>query len=125
MTTTPKHARGLADAARRIFATHDLPTTLSTIAQAARDALAGIEEAAIALPGRDGQVRGMAATDPLALALEEMQHELAEGPSLDALGERRMVVVNHLPAQFRRWPRYAPRPPPWALRSQMCLPLAR
>lgn len=55
----PKHARGLADAARRVFATHALPTPLSTIAQAARDALTGIEEAAIPLPGRDGQVRGI------------------------------------------------------------------
>lgn len=115
-------ADALAQAARDINTRQSLPDVLQRLVETAQNALPGVDHVGISITHRDGRVETLAATDPLVLALDELQYELNEGPCLSAIREHDIVVVN-LAEQDPRWPRFMERATELGLRSQMGLRL--
>ena len=90
------------------------------------------EGAAALVPRADGVVvavdrpgggRERCATGTETARVERLQHDLAEGPSLDARRTGRVLLSSDLVAE-PRWPRLAARVGPAGLRSALCVPLS-
>lgn len=72
---------------------------------------------------RDGEAVTVAASDPFALRVDEIQYGADEGPCLDSLRTGRFVPVDDLEAE-ERWDEYRPHALATGLRSSLSLPLA-
>lgn len=112
-------ARVLADAAKAMDVPGTLETTLDVIARSARDSVSGFDQVGVTVVQGDGVVTTLAATDRLVIGLDAVQYKFGQGPCLDALREGRVVAVENLPDQRRRWPLYAPQASKAGVRSQM------
>lgn len=71
------------------------PTTATAVAEVASRALPG-DGAAVTLMTSDAQRHTLAATDEVITAVEQAQHIVGEGPSLDAFTVARPVLVPNL-----------------------------
>ncbi|MFC6707065.1 GAF and ANTAR domain-containing protein [Flexivirga alba] len=85
--------RATLDAVMR--ADGDDPTTATTVAEIGSRALPG-DGAAITLMSSDTQRHTLTATDEVIIAVEQAQHIVGEGPSLDAFTRARPVLVPDL-----------------------------
>jgi hypothetical protein len=96
----------------------DLEQALAQITHAAADAVPGIDHVSISLTRKNGRIETLAPTDPVAVALDEVQYALREGPCLEvALGEP-WVQVDDL-AVDPRWPAYGQRALEFGVGSQL------
>jgi ANTAR domain/GAF domain len=84
----------------------DLDQTLSAITRAAVRTLPDVQEASISILHGDGRLDTVAPTDPVLYALDAAQHDLGEGPCLDASEHGVHVISPDLRAD-ERFPRYA------------------
>src|SRR3954469_488912 len=84
----------------------DLDDTLAAITRAAVRTLPDVQEASISILHGDGRLDTVAPTDPVLYALDAAQHDLGEGPCLDASEHGVHVISPDLRAD-ERFPRYA------------------
>ena len=98
-------ARDLSDIARSLQAEPDLQRTVDGIVRAVTETVPGAEDAGVSLrEGRD--LRTAASTSELVRRLTDVEHELQEGPCLQAEIDRRIVRIDDM-AHETRWPRFA------------------
>jgi len=101
----------------------DLDGALARIVTAARDNIAGTDYASITIRHQDGTLETAASTDPIAVAVDEMQYTLHEGPCYDVAIAETVTYANDL-AVDPDWPRYGPRAAELGMRSQFAVRLA-
>jgi hypothetical protein len=82
--------------------------TLVQITRGAVRAVPGIDWASLSVTSRDGKIQTLAPTDELAVAADELQYELGEGPCLAAVLTEPVVQVDDIRTDLR-WPVYGPR----------------
>ena len=122
MGNRPDIATALAESAREIYSQPDVAATLDAIVHSAARSLPGIDHVAVSISFHNGHIETRDGTDPLALELDALQHELGEGPAENALTTALVTTVNHLDHETR-WPRYVPRAVDRGLKAQMGLRL--
>jgi transcriptional regulator with GAF, ATPase, and Fis domain len=83
----------------------DVDATLRTITAAAVDAVPGTEAASISYVTGRRKVESRAWSGSFAHEVDDAQDRFAEGPCLDAIWERRTVVIRDMAAE-KRWPRF-------------------
>lgn len=96
--------------------------TLSWVTHTARNTLARVDYVSIRVVHSPGRTYSIGATDPLADRADALQHELGEGPCIDAdLG----VDITHANdiARDARWRGYGPRAAEMGIRSQTAIEL--
>jgi transcriptional regulator with GAF, ATPase, and Fis domain len=84
----------------------DIATTLSGITSAAVELIDGVDFADVLLIAGPDTFQSVAATDPIATDLDDIQQRFREGPCLDAAIEDVVTVSNDL-SEDHRWPRFA------------------
>jgi GAF domain-containing protein len=98
-------AQALRDVARSLEAEPDLQHVLEAIVASATDTVPGAEDAGVSL--REGKrLQTVAATSDLTKRINNIEHELDEGPCLQALLDQRSYRVDDM-SQDTRWPRFA------------------
>ena len=89
---------------------------------AAADALFGVDGTALMLVDRDQVLRNLAASDPRAVPLEELQATHGEGPCVDAFDDKQPVPAADLAADDR-WPAFSPAAAGQGLRAVLASPI--
>jgi transcriptional regulator with GAF, ATPase, and Fis domain len=98
-------AEALRDVARSLQAAPDLQRVVDGIVAAVTDTVPGAEAAGVSL--REGKIlRTVAATNDLVTRLNAIEHELDEGPCLQAILEQRSYRIDDMSTETR-WPRFA------------------
>jgi GAF domain-containing protein len=98
-------AQALRDVARSLEAEPDLQHVLEAIVASATDTIPGAEDAGVSL--REGKrLQTVASTSDLTTRINNIEHELGEGPCLQALLDHRSYRVDDM-SQDTRWPRFA------------------
>lgn len=116
-------AAALTQAAAAIHAPRSLDATLDAIVEAARRAVPGFDHAGLSIWHPDGTIETLAGTDQLVWELDAVQYQAGEGPCVDAIKQRRYVVVEHARTD-RRWPGFLPTAVEHGLRAQLAVSLA-
>jgi GAF domain-containing protein len=83
----------------------DLLTGLQRVTEATRTVV-GVDGSGLTLAHEDGRPRWVAVSDAAMELLEQVQHDLGEGPCLQAYAEDRVVAVEDLRSE-RVWDRLA------------------
>lgn len=97
----------MAQSARDLQGETDLGSTMQLAVDLAVRDVGGAHAATFTIAHRQPRVEVGAATDDAARRSEELQHELGEGPCLEAIWEREVII-----SDLRREPRW----PTWAAR---------
>jgi GAF domain-containing protein len=98
-------AQALSDVARSLEAEPDLQHVVEGIVAAVTETVPGAEQAGVSLR-EDRILRTVAATGDLARRLNAIEHELDEGPCVQAVLERRSYRIDDMSTDTR-WPRFA------------------
>ena len=101
-------AQWFAELARDLHARPTVEATLDQACLVAVDTIDHCQSAGVSLIRRGGEVDTAAATDAVAKTIHEIQHEVGEGPCMDALWEQQIVQVDDLTRE-PRWPRFTER----------------
>ncbi len=115
-------AAALTEAARAINSPRTLEDTLDAIVRSAQRNVPGFDEAGISIVHRNGTVETKAGTGRLVWHLDNVQSGIGDGPSLGALREEPVVVLERLAAN-ERWPRYVAEAVNVGVRSQLAVQL--
>lgn len=99
-------AETLSGIARTLQAEPDVQTTLRAIVTAAVDYVPGAEHAGISLVEQH-KIRTVEPTAPIVELVDQLQYDLREGPSVDAIAEHETFRVGNVGAE-PRWPRFGP-----------------
>ena len=99
-----------------------LPDLLETVADTALASVRSFDSAGVALCAR-GRLVGSAATDAVARELDELQHQLREGPACDTAATGLPTRVDVMTAELR-WPRFCPEARRCGVTSAFFQPLA-
>ena len=98
-------ARTLSEVARSLQSQPDLQGTVEGIVTAIVETVPGAQDAGVSLrEGRD--LRTVAATSELVRRLTDIEHQLQEGPCIQAELDRRVFRIHDM-TQETRWPRFA------------------
>ncbi|SDE30392.1 GAF and ANTAR domain-containing protein [Auraticoccus monumenti] len=97
----------LAEAARDLEAEPDTQHTLERSVALALELVPHADQAGISIVHRKGRIETPAASTDAVLRADELQYQLAEGPSLDAIWTQDIVTSEDL-RQDPRWPQWAP-----------------
>lgn len=100
-------AEALSEVARSLEAESDLEKTIVTIVNAAAATVPGVEHAGLSLLESDGQLRSIGPSSELAAQLNMLEHEVGEGPCVDAVDDHHVYRTGDL-ANDTRWRRYGP-----------------
>lgn len=122
MTFTEESLRAVGQLAGAVLGQQDLQSTLQEVTRIAALALPDCEGASLTAYS-DGVPAVVAASDPWAQSLDELQYEEREGPCLDAARTGNVFRIRDL-AHETRWPFYMPRALELGARSMASLPLA-
>jgi GAF domain-containing protein len=113
---------GAADVLMAAMASIQAPVgveaSVQAIAEAALDALPGINHVGVSMAHRNGRMETLAATDELVRRLDRLQYETGEGPCVYAMRGHRVVEVPHLELE-ERWPQFVPGAVALGLRAQI------
>jgi hypothetical protein len=112
----------LAEIARSLCATSGVTNTLGQVIVLAIHTVETCDFAGLVVRA-GGIAFTPALSDPIVECVETLQHQAAEGPSLDALAQARMVYAEDLTSDLR-WPQFGPRAAAQGIRSALALPLA-
>jgi PAS domain S-box-containing protein len=93
----------LSELAAMLAGQHSAQEVLDQAVRAARQAVPGAEQASISLVAEDGALQSPSSTGELASHCDAAQCELGEGPSLQALWDGRLQVIEDLSTETR-WP---------------------
>ena len=98
-------AQALRDVARSLEAEPDLEHVLGAIVASVTATVPGAEQAGVSL--REGKLlQTVASTSDLTKRINNIEHELDEGPCLQALLDQRTYRIDDM-SQDTRWPRFA------------------
>ncbi len=97
----------LAEAARDLEAEPDTQHTLERSVTLALELVPHADQAGISIVHRKGRIETPAASTEAVLRADDLQYQLAEGPSLDAIWTQDVVTASDLRDEVR-WPRWAP-----------------
>ncbi|MGC2654730.1 MAG: GAF and ANTAR domain-containing protein [Mycobacterium sp.] len=98
-------AQALSDVARSLEAEPDLQHVVEGIVASVTDTVPGAEQAGVSLR-EDKVLRTVAATSDLVKRLNTIEHELNEGPCVQALLDHRSYRIDDM-SQDTRWPWFA------------------
>ena len=82
--------------------------TFDTIVKRAMEVVPGCDHAGVTLRGRRGRLESAACSDPLVETCDELQHELGEGPCVEAVQKDARYHSPDL-SRDQRWPSWGPR----------------
>ncbi len=105
MTTPVDLAHAMAVAARELDATAGLDESVATIVRVARSCVRGVDHVGVIVVDRQGRLERVQATHLLVEELDQLQCDLGEGPTRDAVLAEETVRVDNLRHE-QRWPRY-------------------
>ena len=97
----------LAEAARELEAEPDTRQTLERSVTIALDLVPHADQAGISIVHRKGRIQTPAASTDAVLQADDLQYQLDEGPSLDAIWTQDIVTASDL-RHDPRWPSWAP-----------------
>ncbi len=109
------------DLAQLLFDEETVETTLQRVGRLAVYSIEGCDVVGVSL-AEDGRIKTKAATDDLALQLDNVQYETDEGPCLDSLREGHVNVICDIRREDR-WPRFVGQAAVAGLASSASLPL--
>ena len=118
-------AAGLRDALDQLADLKQGPVSLEDAIErvvATADTLFGVDGTCLMLVDRDQVLRTLAASDPRAVPLEELQAAHGEGPCVDAFDDKQPVGADDL-AGDDRWPAFAPEAARRGLRAVLASPI--
>jgi hypothetical protein len=98
-------AQALRDVARSLEAEKDLEHVLGAIVASVTDTVPGAEQAGVSLYERK-LLHTVASTSDLTKRINTIEHDLDEGPCLQALLDHRSYRIDDM-SQDTRWPRFA------------------
>ena len=98
-------AEALRDVARSLEAEPDLQHLLEAIVASATDTVPGAEQAGVSIR-ENKRLQTVASTSDLTERINNIEHELDEGPCLQALLDHRSYRIDDM-SQDTRWPRFA------------------
>lgn len=91
-------------AVQRVGRPRELTETLDLVVHAAVRTVPGVEHAAIALLRRDGGIESRARSSETAAELDQLQADLAQGPTVTAIWKEPTVMVDDLTTEAAQWP---------------------
>ncbi|MFD4365872.1 GAF and ANTAR domain-containing protein [Rhodococcus sp. NPDC058521] len=97
--------KALAAVTRSLEGEPDIEGTVQGIVAAVVDTVPGADHAAVSLL-EGGELRTVAATGELVHRVNEIEHQLEEGPCVDAVRDEAIYRID-LMTEERRWPRFA------------------
>ncbi|MGB8210497.1 MAG: GAF and ANTAR domain-containing protein [Mycobacterium sp.] len=110
-------AQALRDVARSLEAEPDLQHVLEAIVASATATVPGAEQAGVSI--REGKrLQTVASTSDLTKRINNIEHELDEGPCLQALLDSRSYRIDDM-SQDTRWPRFAAAAEAHGIRSML------
>src|SRR5215218_5431369 len=107
---------------RRLVETRDVTDTLTSLTAGAVDSIPPVHFASISHRIVGAPIETLAPTHPLAVAIDELQYELSEGPCYDVVASVRVALSNDL-AIKPCWPKFGPRAAALGVKSQLALVL--
>ena len=119
--SAPLGLRRFADSLRELASRQDVDETLQLAVDLAAELIPGCDYADIMFI-RPGGTTTPVSTDPIAVALGQLQDEVAEGPCLATVDQQQAVVVADL-ATDERWPEFGPRAVEMGVASAACYQL--
>jgi len=102
--------------------TRDVDRTLDLLTAMAVDSIPGVDFASVSMRRREEPIETLAPTDPLAVLMDELQHELGEGPCYEVATSEQVVLTNDMSADAR-WPSYGPRASALGVHAQLAIVL--
>jgi hypothetical protein len=107
---------------RRLVETRDVNETLTALTAAAVDSIPPVHFASVSYRTVGKPIETLAPTDPLAVAIDELQYDLSEGPCYAVVAAERVALSNDL-SKEERWPEFGPRAAALGVGSQLALVL--
>lgn len=95
---------------------------LAGVLDAPTDAIAQIEDAGLSIVAKDGRLHSLGLSHGIVDEVLNLQADLREGPSVDALVTGLSVVADDVETE-RRWSRYVPVALALGVRSELAVPL--
>ena len=114
-------ALALTELSGLLLADEGLESTLKRLADLAVRTMPNCTAAGVTLV-TDGQADTFACSDDLVLEVDRRQHEVGDGPCLDALRHRRINNIDEVTAR-ERWPEFAAQAGALGIRSFLAAPL--
>lgn len=108
MSTSAELAAYFAAVSRDLLANPDSGLTLQLIADRAVAVVPACDFVGITMRRRHGPPESVATTHEAAIACDNLQYELDEGPCLDALADAESYLIEDV-RHDPRWPRWGPR----------------
>jgi transcriptional regulator with GAF, ATPase, and Fis domain len=115
-------AAGLADVARSWRSERGMDELLAAIVRDATIIVPSVRRASIWVQTSKRSVDAVARTDGVIAAVDDVQNELRQGPSIDAAAQHDSFRTGEL-ATDSRWPAFGPRAAALDLHSMLALPL--
>ena len=113
----------IARAASDLAAEESLEAILARVAEQARIAVPSCDEVGVTLMTGRGRIETPAATGGMARACDLLQHDLREGPCLEAIETSTPLRVTNL-ATDPRWPRFTPKATGLGVHSVLAVPMS-
>ena len=105
---SPDLARAFSEVSRMLDADPDVQRTIDTIVGVAVTTIPGVEHAGVSLvKGGARDVETVAASSQLAERMNKLEHDVGEGPCLDAIADHRIFRSGNLAGE-RRWKKFGP-----------------
>ena len=117
----PLGLRRFAESLRELASRQDVDETLQLAVDLAAELIPGCDYADIMFI-RPGGTTTPVSSDPIAVALDQLQEEVGEGPCLATVGQQEAVVVDDLGTDVR-WPEFGPRAVEMGVVSAACYQL--
>jgi len=118
---TPDDAAAFARLSQELAAEPDTEQTVQRVVEHAQRSIPGCDYAGFTLTHKDS-LETAAATDPLIGELDQAQHELGEGPCLEAARTEETYLIRDT-SQDTRWPKWAARAAAMGIRSVLSVQL--
>jgi len=115
-------ALNFSETARILFSAGSVTDTLASVVDLAVATIEGCDFAGVFLIEGD-VVTTPVHTDPIVVAVDALQHQVSEGPCLDAIAHRLIFYADDLDNDLR-WPHFAAYATTAGIRSVLALPLA-
>jgi GAF domain-containing protein len=115
-------SQSVTQTASALFAAGSVTDTLTSVVELAVATIEGCDFAGLFVMDAGG-LSTPVFTDPTVLAVDSVQQRTGEGPCLDAIALRLIVLVEDLTTD-RRWPGFSPKALNEGIRSVLSLPLA-
>ena len=107
---------------RRLVETRDVDETLTSLTAAAVESIPPVHFASVSSPHRRQAHRDAGTDASLAVAIDELQYDLSEGPCYEVVAAERVALSNDL-SREERWPEYGPQAAALGVGSQLALVL--